>query len=173
MKPEGRDPMEKLTVIFVVSVAIFYAILYFKKPSLVIEGLKFGTTGFVRAIPLILAAFALSGLLKVLIPAGLFARWLGPQKGLQGIFLGGILGGITPGPIYVVFPFAYGLLKGGAGIGTVIAYVLAWDMWQLRRMPLEVALIGWKFVLIKLVLTLPLSFLAGFLANIFFPRIIF
>ena len=90
-----------------------------------------------------------------------------------GIFLGCLLGGITPGPIYLALPIASGFLKGGAGIGAVIAYVLAWDTWPIRRLPLEVALIGWKFVLIKFILVLPLSLLAGFLANLFFSGVVF
>ena len=165
--------MGKITLVFVVAVFIFYIIVYLKKPSLVVEGLKFGGNSLMKAIPLILAAFALGGLLQVLIPPEFFSRWLGPQKGFKGIFLGSLLGGITPGSIYLAFPLASGLLKGGAGIGTVIAYILAWDMWPIRRLPLEMALIGWKLVLVKFILALPLSILAGFLANLIFSRIIF
>jgi uncharacterized membrane protein YraQ (UPF0718 family) len=170
---KGRSAMGKLTLIFVGAVFVFYIIVYFKKPSLAVEGLKSGGVSLLKVIPLILAAFALGGLLQVLIPSGFFSRWLGPQKGFRGILLGSLLGGITPGPIYLAFPVASGLLKGGAGIGTVIAYILAWDMWPIRRLPLEVALVGWKLVLIKFTLALPLSILAGFLANLIFPRIIF
>ena len=170
---KGRDAMGKLTLIFVSAVLVFYVIIYLKKPSLAAQGLRAGGVSLLKVIPLILAAFALGGLLQVLIPSGFFSRWLGPQKGLKAIFLASLLGGITPGSMYVVFPFASGLLKGGAGIGAVIAYVLAWDMWPVRRAPLEAALIGWKFVVVKLVLALPLSMLAGFLANLFFSRIIF
>lgn len=165
--------MERLTIIFIGAVLIFYGIVFFKNPSVALKGLKSGGMGFVKVIPLILAAFALGGLLQMLVPPAFFSKWLGPQKGLKGIFLGCLLGGITPGPIYVAFPLASGLLKGGAGIGTVIAYILAWDMWPIRRMPLEVALIGWKFVLIKFTLALPLSLLAGFLANLIFSKIAF
>ena len=165
--------MGQLTVVFVGAVLVLYLIVYLKKPALAVEGLKLGGASFIKVIPLILAAFALGGLLQVLIPSGFLSRWLGPQKGVQGILLGSFLGGMTPGPLYVAFPIAAGLLKGGASIGTVIAYILAWEMWPIRRLPLEVALIGWKFVLIKLVLALPLSVLAGFLANLIFSKVIF
>ena len=165
--------MGKLTLVFIGAVLVFYIVVCLKKPSLAVQGLKLGGVSFLKMIPLILAAFALGGLLQVLIPSGIFSRWLGPQKGLKAIFLASLLGGITPGSMYVVFPLASGLLKGGAGIGAVIAYILAWDMWPVRRAPLEAALIGWKFVLIKFTLALPLSIAAGFLANLFFSRIIF
>jgi len=165
--------MGKMTIIFIGMVFIFYGIVFFKNPSIAIKGLKFGGGGFIKTIPLILAAFALGGLLQMLVPPAFFSKWLGPQKGLKGIFMGCLLGGVTPGPIYLAFPVASGLLKGGASIGTVIAYILAWDMWPIRRMPLEVALIGWKFVLIKFTLALPFSLLAGFLANLIFSRIVF
>ena len=165
--------MDKLMPIFVGVILIVYVIAYLRKPSAAIEGLKVGGNSLLKVLPLILVAFALGGLLQVLIPSGFFSKWLGPQSGFKGILLGSLLGGITPGPMYLAFPAASGLLKGGASIGTVISYIIAWDTWQIRRLPLEVALIGWKFVLIRFAIALPLSVLAGLLANLVFSKAIF
>ena len=170
---KGKNTMEKITLVFAGFVLLFYLLVFLKKPSLAFSGLKTAGAGFLKAMPLIMAAFALSGLLQMLIPANSFSRWLGPQQGFKAVVVASFLGGITPGPIYVVFPIAFGLLKGGAGIGAVIAYIVAWETWPLRRLPLEVSLIGWKLVLIKLILVLPLSIIAGVLANLFFAKVIF
>jgi len=150
-----------------------YIVLYLKKPVLATTSLKFGGTNFLKALPLIISAFALSGILQVLVPMDLFSRWLGPQKGINAVVVGSLLGGITPGPIYVVFPLALGLLKGGASVGAVIAYLVAWQTWPLRRLPIEISLIGWKLALIELIIVVPLSIIAGLLANLFFSKIIF
>lgn len=167
----GKISMDKLTPIFIGLVFIAYLIVHFTKPSVAEEGLKIGGISFVKVIPLILAGFAMAGLLQALIPKGFFVNWLGGQKGIKGVFLGTILGSITPRPIIVPLAIIPGLEKGGAGIGTMIAYLVAWDVIPLRKIPMTVALLGnWKFALLKFSIALPLTLMAGLLANWFFPN---
>jgi len=170
---KGKNKMEKITLIFIGCVILFYIVVYFKKPSLATAGLRTGGLNFLKALPLIISAFALGGLLQVLVPVNSFSNWLGSQKGFKAIILGSFLGGITPGPIYVVFPIAFGLLKGGASVGAVIAYIVAWQTWPIRRLPVEISLLGWQLALVEFILVIPLSITAGLLANLFFSRVIF
>ena len=170
---KGKDAMEKAILIFIGFVVLLYIAVYFKRPSLAMTGLRAGGISFLKALPLIIFAFALGGLLQALVPVNSFSSWLGSQKGFKAVMLGSLLGGITPGPIYVVFPIAFGLLKGGASVGAVIAYLVAWQTWPIRRLPIEISLIGWQLALIEFILAIPLSIIAGLLANIFFSRVIF
>ncbi|MBN1913320.1 MAG: permease [Candidatus Omnitrophica bacterium] len=170
---KGKYAMEKITLIFLGIVILFYIAVYFKKPSLAIAGLRTGGINFLRALPLIVFAFILGGILQVLVPVNSFSGWLGSQKGFKAVIFGCLLGGITPGPIYVVFPIAFSLLKGGASVGAVIAYIVAWQTWPVRRLPIEISLLGWQLALIEFILVLPLSIIAGLLANLFFSKVIF
>jgi len=170
---KGKDTMEKTVLIFTGFVILFYIAVYFKKPSLAMTGLTVGGISFLKALPLIVFAFALGGLLQALVPVNSFSNWLGSQKGFKAVILGSFLGGITPGPIYVVFPIAFGLLKGGASVGAVIAYLVAWQTWPIRRLPIEISLLGWQLALVEFILVVPLSIIAGLLANLFFSRVIF
>ena len=78
------------------------------------------------------------------------------------------MGGITPGGPYVSLPLAAGLLKAGAGLGTMVAYVTAWSLWAIARVPLEVGVMGWKFTFIRFTCTFIFPPIAGLIAKAFF-----
>ncbi|MEM4719063.1 MAG: hypothetical protein QW330_03300, partial [Nitrososphaerota archaeon] len=51
-------------------------------------------------------------------------RWIRlAESGLKGILIGTIAGGLAPGGPYVNLPLAAALLKSGAGMGTMVAFV--------------------------------------------------
>ena len=102
---KGRDTMGRLTIIFIGFVLISYIIVFLKKPALAMQGLRFGGISLFKAIPIIIAAFALGGLLQALIPADSFSRWLGPQKGFWAVFLGSLLGGMIIAQIEMIVGF--------------------------------------------------------------------
>ena len=85
--------------------------------------------------------------------------------------IGCIAGALTPGGPYVSFPIVASLYKAGAGVGTVVAYVTAWSLWAVGRLPLEISLIGPKFTLIRFLSTLIFPPLAGLIARMFFSRL--
>ena len=66
-------------------------------------------------------------------------------------------------------PIGAGLMKAGASIGTVVAFMTAWSLLGISRLPIEFGIMGWKFTLIRVasgVLIFPI--VAGLLANTFF-----
>ncbi|MFC2020472.1 permease [Chloroflexota bacterium] len=69
----------------------------------------------------VLLGFTLGGLIRVLIPSALIAKWLGHSSGLKGIFIGSYIGIILPGGPYVFLPILASIYKAGAGVGPVIA----------------------------------------------------
>jgi uncharacterized membrane protein YraQ (UPF0718 family) len=70
-----------------------------------------------------------------------------------------------PGGPYVYFPIAAVLLKTGAGLGPLVAFVSAKNLWSISRLPLEVALLGSQLTLTRFMVTLILPPLMGFLAE--------
>jgi uncharacterized membrane protein YraQ (UPF0718 family) len=68
----------------------------------------------------------------------------------------------------VSLPIVAGLLKTGAGIGTMVAFLTGWSIWAVSRLPMEVGILGWKFVFIRLVSTFIFPPLAGWIAQIIF-----
>ncbi len=136
-----------------------------------ITGLKMSLKMTTEILPLLFFAFILAGMVQVLLPQALINRWIGDASGLRGILIGTIAGGITPGGPYVSLPLAAGLLKAGAGWGTMIAYMTAWSLWAVARMPMEVGIMGWKFTIVRFVCTFFFPPIAGVIAQVFFSGI--
>jgi len=133
-----------------------------------ILGLKSAGNLLLQIIPLLIFAFIIAGMIPILIPQEMIARWIGVESGFRGILIGSALGGITPGGPFVTLPIAAGLLRTGASIGTMVAFMTGWSLLAVRRLPMEVGLLGWKFTLIRLACTFIFPPIAGLIANRFF-----
>jgi uncharacterized membrane protein YraQ (UPF0718 family) len=133
-----------------------------------IAGLKAGATMVVGVLPLLVLAFIVAGMVQVLLPSESVARWIGSESGLRGIWIGTVAGGLTPGGPYVSLPIVAGLLKSGAGIGTIVAFLTAWSVWAVARLPMEVGILGWRVTGMRLACTFFFPPLAGLLAHALF-----
>lgn len=133
-----------------------------------IAGLKSAFKMTTEILPLLVFAFIMAGMIQVLLPQELLAKWIGEESGIRGILLGTLAGGITPGGPYVSLPLAAGFLRAGAGIGTMVAFLTAWSLWAVARMPMEIGIMGWKFTFVRLACTFFFPPIAGFLAQMFF-----
>jgi len=117
---------------------------------------------FVGVVPLAMLA---AGFMAPLVPTGLVARWLGDQAGAGGIFVAMLAGWCLPVPPVVFFPIVAVLLKAGAGIPQMVALVAAWNVFALHRtLPMELPLMGRYFVTLRLLSSLFIPVIAGFLA---------
>jgi uncharacterized membrane protein YraQ (UPF0718 family) len=91
-------------------------------------GYQLVVSGFERAGQLrntiwlrLLLGFTLGGLVQVLMPRALIAKWLGPDSGLKGIFVASYTGTIMTGGPYIRLPIVSSILRAGAGVGPIIA----------------------------------------------------
>lgn len=156
------------TIIMAVLAIILLFMGYTKGEGQHITGLKSSLKMTVEILPLLVFAFIIAGMVQVLLPHELMSKWIGEDSGMRGIFIGALAGGITPGGPYVSLPLAAGLLRAGAGVGTMVAFVTAWSLWAVSRLPMEIGILGWKFTLVRLACTFFFPPIAGFLAQTFF-----
>ena len=133
-----------------------------------VVGLKSSARMFFEILPLLIFALILAGMIQALLPKELMAKWIGEESGIRGILIGTVAGGFMPGGPYVSLPLAAGFLRAGAGIGTMVAFITAWSLWAVARIPMEVGIIGWRFTLIRLSCTFFFPPLAGLLARVLF-----
>jgi len=133
-----------------------------------LAGLRFSLKLTLEILPLLVFAFIVAGMVQTLMPGEQLARWVGAESGLRGILIGAVAGGLSPGGPYINLPIAAGLLKAGAGVGTMVAFLTAWSLWAVARLPMEVGILGWKFTLIRLACTFFFPPLAGLIAQFFF-----
>jgi uncharacterized membrane protein YraQ (UPF0718 family) len=133
-----------------------------------ISGVIVGGKILLSVVPLLIAAFLIAGLVQVLVTSDLVQRWLGEKSGWKGIAIACLGGALIPGGPYVYFPIAAVLLKAGASLGVLVAFVVAKNIWSVSRLPLEFALLGSRLTLVRLLVTLILPPLLGFLSEAFF-----
>ena len=136
-----------------------------------IQGLKASWSMLIQIIPLLILAFVVAGMVQVLIPQEIISRWVGMESGLRGILIGTVMGSLTPSGPFVSMPIAAGLLRTGAGIGTMVAFITAWSLLAIHRLPLEIGIMGWQFALIRLACVFFFPPIAGLLANTLFSRV--
>ena len=133
-----------------------------------ITGLKSAMTMILEILPLLLFAFIVAGMVQILLPKELLSKWIGAESGIRGILIGSLAGGLAPGGPYVSLPIVAGLLKSGAGIGTMVAFLTGWSIWAVGRLPMEVGILGWKFTLIRILSTFIFPPIAGLIAHYIF-----
>ena len=169
----GRRRISNMLIPTIIMGAIAIALVVlgiFRKQGQHITGLKAALDMTIQVLPLLIFAFIIAGMVQVLVPNELISRWIGQESGLRGIFIGTVAGGVMPGGPYVSLPIAGGLLKSGASIGTMVAFITGWSLWAIGRLPMEIGILGWKVTLIRLACTFFFPPIAGLLANLVFSR---
>ena len=144
---------------------------YNKGESQHLIGMKSALTMTCQILPMLIFAFTIAGMIQVLLPRELVAKWIGAESGFRGILIGTIAGGLSPGGPYVSLPIAVGLLRSGAGVGTMVAYLTGWSLWAFSRLPMELGILGWRLTLVRLACTFFFPPIAGLIAHYFFANI--
>ena len=170
---KGKRNMAQMlvpTIIMAVIALVLTIIAYKKGHSEHIAGLNSAIKMTREVLPIILLSFIVAGMMQAIIPHEVISKWVGSESGLRGIFIGTIAGGLAPGGPYVSLPIAAGLLRAGAGIGTMVAFLTGWSLWAVNRLPMEVGIMGLKFTLIRIACTFFFPPVAGFVAFLFFEK---
>jgi hypothetical protein len=120
---------------------------------------------FLRLIPRMAIGILGSGFIAAALPQDSVAYWLGSSSGIFGIAVAAIAGAMTPGGPVVGFAIAAAALKGGAGAPQVIAYSTAWALYAFPRLlSYELPIMPAQVVWLRVIASLPLPFIAAWLA---------
>jgi uncharacterized membrane protein YraQ (UPF0718 family) len=132
----------------------------------VVQGFRGTARTFLDVWPLLLLAFGIAGFLRVVIPHDLISGVLGPTSGIKGYLIGWGAGAVMPGAPYVMLPVAGSLLSSGASIGPVMTMILSAGIGvAITRIPYEIAFIGWRFMVLRLVVCALAPPICGLLAQ--------
>jgi uncharacterized membrane protein YraQ (UPF0718 family) len=171
-KKRGDSTMLYPTIAMSLIAGILLLIGYLRGGGEHIIGLTRAANMTIKILPLLACAFTVAGMAQVLIPHDILVKWVGVESGIRGIMVGTIAGGLAPGGPYISLPIAAGLLRAGANVGTMVAFLTGWSLWAVGRLPMEVGILGWKFTLIRLACTFFFPPIAGILANRFFSALL-
>jgi len=156
------------TIIMTGVALVLLSVGYFSGTKQHITGLRLAFEMTLEVLPMVFLAFIVAGMVQVLIPNEILSKWVGQESGFRGILIGTLAGGLMPGGPYVSLPLVAGLLRAGAGIGTMVAFITGWSLWAVSRLPLEIGIMGWRFAVVRLACTAFFPPIAGLLAQTFF-----
>ena len=139
---------------------------YMKSPHLPVQGLKAGGKLFWDILPSLVLAFIAAGMITMVLPRELMTRWLGEESGFRGLVIATLAGSVTPGGPFVQFPIVAALLKSGAGIAPLMAYLTAWSLLGLNRILVyEIPMLGWKLALCRITASLIFPVIIGLITR--------
>ncbi|MCB2178751.1 permease [bacterium] len=163
-----RDKTPLVLIVVIIGLAVLAGVQ--QGVGAVLDGFLKGGQALWRTLPLLVAAFLVAGLTQALVTEEFVTRWLGSQTGWKGIALACLAGSLIPGGPYVYYPLAAVLLNNGAGLGVLVSFVAAKNLWSISRLPYEIALIGLDFTLARFAITLIFPPLIGFLTELLLGR---
>ncbi len=156
------------TIIMGVIALILLFVGYQRGAGQHIAGVKLALGMMIEILPLLLFAFTIAGMTQALLSQQMIAKWVGAESGLRGIFIGSVAGGLCPGGPFISLPIAAGLIRSGASMGTMVAFLTGWSLWAVSRLPMEIGILGWKLTAVRILSTILFPPLAGFIAQAFF-----
>ena len=152
------------------AVAVVLAIVaYIKDPGLPAIGIKNGLSLLWFVLPRMVPALILAGLMQVLVPQEVVARYFGRAAGFRALAIATVAGALTPGGPMVSVPLLVVLANSGMAMGPLVAYMTSWSLFGIQRIiAWEAPLMGWRFVLVRIVPSLAFPFIAGWLAKLWY-----
>ncbi|GAB6171792.1 permease [Paradesulfitobacterium aromaticivorans] len=109
--------------------------------------------------------FILMGLLDVWVPRELVEKNVGPNSGWRGIIISILVGTAAAGPLYAAFPLAATLWRKGAKVANIMIFLNTWAAIKIPMITVELKYLGWRFALLRLILTLPAIIIIGYLVE--------
>ena len=164
-----RLPVDPSAAVLFGLAVLLAVIAYLKDPALPYIGARNGVSMLWFILPRMIPALILAGLLQVLIPPAVISRYFGRDVGLKGIVIATIAGVLTPGGPMVSVPFLVALANSGASMPPLVAYMTSWSLFGMQRIiAWEAPLMGWHFVIVRVIPSLAFPVLAGWLVAVFY-----
>ncbi|HEU4367153.1 MAG TPA: permease [Methylomirabilota bacterium] len=162
---------EITTIILAVLAVAFGIVAYLKDPGLPLIGARNGLQMLWFVLPRLVPALILAGMLQVLVPQEVVARYLGRDAGFRSILIAALAGVLTPGGPMVTVPFLVALANSGAAMAPLVAYMTSWSLFGMQRIiAWEAPLMGWHFVVVRIIPSLAFPVLAGWLVKTFYQE---
>jgi uncharacterized membrane protein YraQ (UPF0718 family) len=121
---------------------------------------------FINMLPNLLAGCLVGAFIALLLPREMVNRWVGAESGFTGLLIATIAGAILPGGPFTIYPIAATLAVLGADIGAICALIVSWSLLGYSRALIwELPFFGIEFVGWRVLLAVPLPFIAGLIAR--------
>lgn len=128
---------------------VFLLVSLIKSREKTKKAFKVAAKALLKSAPSLLAVLGIVGLTLGILTPETISKLVGAEAGFTATIFAAILGAITLIPSLVAFPLAGSLLRSGATIMTISAFITTLVMVGLVTAPLEVKELGKKFTLLR------------------------
>jgi uncharacterized membrane protein YraQ (UPF0718 family) len=166
-----KNFLEKIGLGEYVLIVFFGLALLISKPAGFSYGPAIGRNFwlfFSEMITFLPLMFILIGLIDVWFPREKVEPHIGKDSGIKGTFWVILLAMLQAGPLYGAFPVAYLLWKKGSSIKNIFIYLGAFSTIKLPMLTFEIGFLGFKFSLLRTLITLPVFILIGYIMERYF-----
>lgn len=169
-KAEGTSPRPRIDngFLFLIGATLVAAVLVTLQSGLShMIGITIGALGFMMLLlPKVGAGVVIAATIPVLVPRNQISQWIGRDSGVLGLVYATLAGACLPGGPSMAYPLAASLLASGADLGASMAFVTAWNLFNLNRTLIwELSFLPPEFVALRVLLCLPLPILLGLLVR--------
>lgn len=130
-----------------------------------LKALKISAYSLKEMLLVIPPIFILLGLLDVWVPREIMVKHMGEGSGIKGIILAIIIGSAAAGPLYGAFPVVAVLMKKGVKFTNVLIFIGAWSTTKIPMFLFEVASLGTKFAVTRLLIDIPGIIIIAFILS--------
>jgi uncharacterized membrane protein YraQ (UPF0718 family) len=139
-----------LTAIIINVISFLFLIAaFFKDRAKTKQALKLAVRSFFKITPTVLIIVVLIGLLLSFVPSSKISAIIGEQSGFSGVLIIALFGSVLHIPSLISFPLAASVLKSGASVTAVAAFVTTLTMIGILVLPLEIKELGKKMALLR------------------------
>lgn len=126
--------------------------LLFLAPSTGRKALELTGGNVVEMLSFLPPIFVLLGLLDVWVDRETMMKYMGEKSGVRGMVLAFLLGSAAAGPLYAAFPMSAVMMRKGASLLNVFIFIGAWSTTKIPLIMFETATLGFRFMLMRLLL---------------------
>lgn len=141
----------RVFLITVAAIGIFTLINH----KLGLKAISISAFQFKEMLLVIPPVFVLLGLLDVWVPRETMVKYMGEGSGIKGIILSILIGSAAAGPLYGAFPVAAVFMKKGVKFSNILIFIGAWSTTKIPMLLFEIASLGLKFALTRLIIDIP------------------
>lgn len=146
------------------------AILTVVSPEKVLESFRENINLAGKILALATLAVGISIAIHYLMPEDFAIRRLGGNKARYLVYAT-LLGIVTPGPVYAVYPIVLALKKKGVQNQVLVSYITGQTIIGPARLPLEAGLFGLTFFVYRLIIAIGMGTAAGLLYILFSKKL--
>lgn len=157
--------MATLLIIYTI-MAVGLIISLVKSKEKTRKAFKVALKTLLKTAPALLAMLGIVGLILGLLTPEKISGLIGAEAGLFATITAAVLGSITLIPSLVAFPLAGSLLRSGATVMTISAFITTLVMVGLVTAPMEMKILGKRFTLLRNGLGILAALLIAFLMGV-------